>query len=355
MPFSPRPEAAHPSRSAGTDQEREGPRVSSLTISIAMGDYDRTRPIHDGRVPIDGVTPITQLLSPEEMFFRAFRHQAFDVSELSLSSYCVRLAQGDSPYVAVPVFLSRAFRHSSIYVRTDRGIDSPADLRGRRIGIAEWQLTANVWARGILEDHGVGPADIRWVRGGMHTPGRPEKIPVTLPPGVTLEPAPEGTTLDALLRAGEIDGYVGPRALRCFDEGHPRVRRLFDDGIAAAADYYRRTRIFPIMHVLGLRRTLAEAHPWLPGALLKAFSAAKAMAEEALADTSATKVTMPFVEDTLTAARRLMGPEIWTYGVAGNAHVLEAFLDLHHRQGLSARRLRLEELFHPATLESFTL
>lgn len=329
--------------------------MTNLTLSIALGDYDRTRPIHDGRVKIDGVTPITQLLSPEEMFFRAFRHEAFDVSELSFSSYCVKRAQDASPYLAIPVFLSRAFRHSSIYIRTDKGIESPSDLKGRRIGIAEWQLTANVWARGILEDYGVTPADIKWVRGGMHTPGRPEKIAISLPDDVHMAAAPEGATLDQMLRDGEIEGFIGPRSLHCFDEGHPHVGRLFSNGIEAASDHYARTKIFPIMHVLGVRQRLADAHPWLPGALLKAFSQSKSLAQEALADTSATKVTMPFVEDTLTAARNLIGPEIWTYGVPGNEHVLDTFLDLHYRQGLSARRLAVEELFHPATYEAYSL
>lgn len=329
--------------------------MANLTLSIAMGDYDRTRPIHDGRVQIDGVTPITQLLTPEEMFFRAFRHEAFDISELSFSSYCVKTAQRDSPYVAVPVFLSRAFRHSSIYIRTDKGIETPEDLKGRRIGVAEWQLTANVWARGILEDYGVKPSDIHWVRGGMHTPGRPEKIKVDLPPGVEVTAAPEDATLDGMLRAGEIDGFIGPRSLACFDEGYPNVGRLFADGIKAASEHYHRTKIFPIMHVLGIRKTIADAHPWLPGSLLKAFGQAKAMAETALSDTSATKVTMPFVEDTLAQARQLIGPSIWTYGVPGNEHVLDTFLDMHHRQGLSKRRLQVEEIFHPATYEAYSL
>ncbi len=330
--------------------------MSKLTLSIAMGDYDRTRPIHDGRVPIDGVDPVTMLLSPEEMFFRVFRHQAFDVSEMSFSSYCVKLARGEADYVAIPVFLSRAFRHTSVYIRTDRGIDSPADLKGRRIGIAEYQLSANVWVRGMLEDdHGVKPADIHWIRGGMDTPGRPEKIAVTLPEGVRMDPAPEGATLNAMLTAGDIDGFIGPRWPRCFAEGHPHVGRLFGDSVAAAEDWYRRTGIFPIMHLLGVRRSLADAHPWLPGALLKAFSQAKALAQAALADTSATKVTMPFVEDSLARAQALMGPELWSYGVAGNEPALDAFLDFHYRQGLSPRRLAVDELFHPATLESYSL
>lgn len=330
--------------------------MARLQLSVAMGDYDRTRPIHDGRVQIDGVDPLTMRLSPEEMFFRVFRHEAFDISEMSLSSYCVKLARGDCPYVAVPVFLSRAFRHTSVYVRTDRGIDTPADLRGRRVGVAEYQLSANVWVRGILEDdHGLHPSEVTWVRGGMDTPGRPEKIPLVLPDDITLEPAPEGATLNAMLAAGEIDGFIGPRWPRCYAEGHPHVGRLFADSIATAEDYYRRTRIFPIMHVLGIRRSLTEAHPWLPGAVLKAFTQARMMAQAALDDTSATKVTMPLVEDTLGRARSFMGPELWSYGLKGNEHVLDTFLDYHFRQGLSPRRLQVDELFHPASTESASL
>lgn len=330
--------------------------MSKLELSIAMGDYDRTRPIHDGRVQIDGVQPVTMLLTPEEMFFRVFRHEAFDISEMSFSSYCVKLARGESAYIALPVFLSRAFRHTSVYIRTDRGIDSPADLKGRRIGIAEYQLSANVWVRGILEDdYGVKPSDITWVRGGMDTPGRPEKIAITLPGDVQMEPAPEGETLNAMLERGDIDGFVGPRWPRCYAEGHPHVGRLFADSVAAAEDWYRRTGIFPIMHLLGLRRTLAEAHPWLPGALMKGFTQAKAMAQAALADTSATKVTMPFVEDNLARAQALIGPDPWSYGLKGNEGALDAFLDHHYRQGLSPRRLEVADLFHPATLESYSL
>ena len=330
--------------------------MTKLQISVAMGDYDRTRPLVDGRAQVDGAEIIPMLLSPEEMFFRAFRHQAFDVSELSLSSYSISVARGDPHYVAVPVFLSRAFRHTSVYVRKDRGIERPEDLKGRRIGIAEYQLSANVWIRGILEEqHGVAPSEITWVRGGMHTPGRPEKIKVTLPDDITVEEAPEGATLNAMLEAGEIDGFIGPRAPRCFAEGHPQVGRLWSDSMAAAEDYYRRTRIFPIMHVLGVRRSLADANPWLPGALLKAFTEAKRIAEDLLSDTSATKVTMPFVEDTLDRARRLMGPDPWSYGLAPNAHVLDRFLDYHHAQGLSPRRVQVEELFHPGSAEAFAL
>lgn len=330
--------------------------MTDLRLSLAMGNYDRTRPIVDGRVKIDGVDPIPMLLSPEEMFFRAFRHQAFDISELSLSSYSISVARGDPQYVAVPVFLSRAFRHTSVYVRTDRGIDKPEDLKGKKIGIAEYQLSANVWVRGILEDHhGVRPSDVTWVRGGMDTPGRPEKIKVDLPEDVVVEPAPEGATLNGMLADGEIDGFVGPRWPRCFAEGHPHVGRLFRDSMSAAETYYRDTGIFPIMHVLGVRRGLAEQHPWLPGALVKAFAEAKKLAQEALADTSATKVTMPFVEDTLNRAQTFMGADPWSYGLAQNAHVLETFLSYHHAQGLSPRKVDVEELFHTSTSEAYSL
>ena len=168
--------------------------MSNLKLSLAMGNYDRTRAIVDGRVQIDGVDPVPMLMSPEEMFFRAFRHEAFDISEISLSSYSISVARGNPHYVAIPVFLSRAFRHTSVYIRTDKGIETPQDLRGKRIGIAEYQLSANVWVRGILEEeYGVKPSDIIWVRGGMDTPGRPEKIKVQLPGDIRMEEAPVGS------------------------------------------------------------------------------------------------------------------------------------------------------------------
>lgn len=323
-----------------------------LPLSIAMGDYDRTRPLVDGRALIDGVDPIYLLLTPEEMFFRAFRHADFDVCELSLSSFALRTARGDNPYVGVPVFLSRAFRHTAITIRTDRGIEKPADLKGRRIGTPEYQLTACVWARALLEDEfGVKPSDITWVRGGMEQAGRIEKINLNLPANVRLENAPEGRTLSDLLAAGEIDGIVSPRLPSCFERGASHVGWLFRDPVAAASDYFRRTGIYPIMHLLGIRRALAEQHPWLPATLYKAFAQSKSLALAHLADTSATKVTLPFVEEQLRAARELLGTDYWSYGLEPNRKTLETFLHHHHAQGLSPRRVAAEELFHPASLE----
>jgi 4,5-dihydroxyphthalate decarboxylase len=326
-----------------------------LQLSVAMGDYDRTRALLDGSVQIDGVDPVYMTLSPEEMFFRAMRSVDFDISELSFSSYLVKHSQGDCPYVAVPVFLSRAFRHTSIYVRKDR-IARPEDLKGRRVGVPEYQLTANVWARAILQDDfGVAPGDIRWVRGGIDTPGRPEKIKLQLPPDVRMESAPEGTTISELLDRGEIDGFIAPRPPGGSAAQNPNVGWLFDDPTAVAKDYYRRTGVFQIMHVCAVRKALAEQHPWLPGAVLKAFTQAKAAALDKLSDTSATKVTLPFVEEQLKAARETLGEDYWSYGVAANRRTLETFVRHHHGQGLSARLMSVDELFHPATYESYSI
>ncbi len=326
--------------------------MAKLKLGIAVGDYDRVRPLLDGTVPIDGVDPQLMPLDPEEIFFRAFRHADFDICELSLSSTSVKIAAGTSPYIGVPVFPSRAFRHTSIYVRTDR-IRAPADLKGKRVGVPEYQLTANVWARLILEeDFGVAPRDVVWVRGGYEHPGRIEKIALDLPADVRVESVPAGTTISGQLAEGALDAVIGPRAPSCFAQRHPQVGYLFADPEEEAKAWFRRTRIFPIMHLLGIRRTLAERHPWLPVAVTKAFERAKTVALEKLGDTSATKVTLPFVEEQLRAARALMGEDFWSYGLPPNRHVLERFLRRHHTEGLSSRLLAPEELFHPASLET---
>jgi len=327
--------------------------MAKLSLSVAIGEFDRTRALIDGSVSIDGVDPVYMPLVPEEIFFRAFRAAEFDICELSLSSYAIKTAQGDCPYIAVPAFVSRAFRHNAVYVRTDR-IKKPADLKGKKIGVPEYQLTANVWARALLDDdYGVKPADIYWIRGGIAQPGRPEKLTVKLPAGVRLDNAPEGATISALLEAGEIDGFIAPRPPSLIEKRHPHIGWLFPDPVAAAKDYFKRTGLFPIMHVLGIRRALAEQHPWLPGAVLKAFEQAKRLAVEELADTTVAKVTLPFVEEMLRDVRAFMGEDFWSYGVAPNRKVLDYFLGQHHAQGLSSRRLSVDELFHPATYETF--
>jgi 4,5-dihydroxyphthalate decarboxylase len=327
--------------------------MSKLKLSVAIGDYDRNRPLIDGAVMIDGVDPVFMTLSPEEIFFRAFRHEDFDICECSLSSFSAKTAAGQCPYVGVPAFVSRMFRHTSIYVRTDR-IKKPEDLKGRKVGVPEYQLTAIVWARAILQDDfGVKPSDIHWIRGGIEHADRPEKISIKLPTGVRLDNAPEGMTISELLTRGEIDGFIAPRPPTT--AGQQNIGWLFADPVAAAKDYFKRTGIFPIMHLIGVRRTLAEQHPWLPAAVLKAFEQSKASALAHLADTSATKVTLPFVEERLAEARALMGEDYWAYGLVPNRNTLETFLRHHHSQGLSSRLLKPEELFHPSTHESFKI
>jgi len=326
--------------------------LAKLQLSIAMGDYDRTRALLDGNIQIDGVNPVYMTLSPEEIFFRAFRNKEFDITEMSFSSYLVKASQGQSDYVAIPVFLSRAFRHTSIYVRTDI-VKRPQDLKGKRIGIPEYQLTAIVWARALLEDsYGVTPSDMTWIRGGIDEPGRPEKIKLKLPECIKLENAPEGQTISAMLDRGEIEGFIAPRPPSGPAAANPNVGWLFPDPTAAAKDYFSQTGIFPIMHVVGIRKTLVEQHPWLAYAVYKAFEESKLFAQRRLADTSATKVTLPFVEEQLKAAKALMGEDYWSYGVGQNLNTLEAFVRHHHGQGLSSRLMSVDEIFHPATYET---
>ncbi|BFG81268.1 ABC transporter substrate-binding protein [Paraburkholderia terrae] len=330
--------------------------MSKLQLSVAVGPYDRMRPLVDGEVQIEGVDPTYMLQEPEEIFFRALRHADYDICELSLSSYSVKTAAGTSAYVAIPVFPSRAFRHTSVYVNVNSGINKPEDLKGKRIGVPEYQLTANVWVRLFLEEeYGIKASDVTWVRGGYEDPTRVEKINLKLPQDVELLNAPEGKTISGMLEAGEIDALIGPRAPSCFDRGSPNVKYLFDDPQAEAAAWYRKTKLFPIMHTLGIRRTLVEQHPWLPMSVMKAFEKSKAIALHRLTDTSATKVTLPFIETQLRAARELMGDDFWSYGFAANEHTLNQFLAQHHAEGLSSRLLEAKDLFHPASLESFSI
>jgi 4,5-dihydroxyphthalate decarboxylase len=322
----------------------------ALPLTIACGNYDRTRPLFDGRVRIEGCDPIFLPLEPEETFFRAFVHEEFDVAELSLSSYAMRRGAGDCPYVGIPAFLSRAFRHSAVYVRTDRGIERPEDLRGRLVGVPEYQMSAAVWVRGLLQDdYGVSPRDLRWTTGGLETPGRVEKVRFAAPAGLSLGAAPEGATLSGMLQDGAIDALVAPRPPSCFLHGAPGIGRLFADFGAAEEEYYRRTRIFPIMHLVGIRNEIAARHPWLPASAYKAFAAAKDMALAALADPNVLTSSLPFQIWNAERARTLMGNDFWPYGLEENVGTLETFLRYHFEQGLSARRLTPAELFTLST------
>ena len=324
----------------------------ALQISLAVGDYDRTRAIKDGRVPVEGCAVTYIPLEPEEVFFRAFRYQEFDVCELSLSSFLRVTDAGTAPYIGIPAFVSRVFRHSGIYIRTDRGIRAPQDLVGRTIGLPEYQITAVVWMRGILQDDfGVKPADIHWRSGGIEEPGRGERTPLAPIPGLDLQPIAPDKTLSAMLAAGELDAMFSARAPSCFLRGAPNVGRLFPDYRRVEQDYYRRTGIFPIMHLIGVRTELAARHPWLPASLYKAFAAAKALALWEVRDINALRVTLPWLEAEALETMALMGEDFWRYGVEENRKDIETLARYAHEQGLVKKRLGVEALFARSTLE----
>jgi 4,5-dihydroxyphthalate decarboxylase len=318
-----------------------------VRISLACWDYDRTRAIADGRIRPEGLTVEYIALAPEETFFRMTRFREFDVSELSLSSYVLSRRSAERPFVAVPVFPSRSFRHSGIYVRP--GIEQPGQLRGGRVGVAEYQLTANVWIRGILDEHhGLPFRDVTYVTGGLEDPRRVEKIALELPASIRVEPAPAATTLSQLLERGELDAIYSPRA--------PSFgSRLFPDFATVERSYFERTRIFPVMHVLAIRRELYEANRWIARSLFKAFSAARDEAVAALGEVAALKVSLPWARAHYDEARALLGEDYWSYGVEPNRHVLEKFLAYAREQGLAGADESVDALFAPETLEEFAI
>lgn len=324
-----------------------------IPLSMAVCDYDRCRAVLDGRVGVDGCTILPTPLEPEEAFHRAFRHAEFDVSELSLSSFTMLTSRGESPYVGIPVYVSRLFRHSGIYIRTDRGIDDASKLGGLRIGLPEYQITATVWIRGILQDeYGVDLSSIAWRQGGLEEAGRTERSTLQLPSEIDLAPIPSDRTLSDMLEAGEIDALVSARAPSCFLRGAPNVGRMFPDYRSTEKAYFTKTGIFPMMHIVGLRRSIYERHPWIAVNLYKAFIEAKRHAMYELSQIGHLFVSLPWsvLERDETVA--LMGEDFWSYGVSGNDRkAMDTFLRYHHEQGLSARKVEVKELFAPSTLE----
>lgn len=306
------------------------------------------RAVKDGRVPIQGCAP--RCLTPplEELFIRALIAAEFDVCEVSLSSYLIARSRGETPYRALPVFLSRVFRHSAFYIGTDRGIRTPQDLVGKTVGVPEYQMTAALWARGLLEDeYGVKPRAIAWRNGGLEQAGRHEKLKLDLPPGIALAPIGPDETLSAMLAEGKLDALVTPRAPSCFLRKAPNVARLFPDYRAAERDYFLKTGLFPIMHVLAVREALLADNPWLASSLFAAFKQAKDAAIRELEEIGVMMVTMPWLTAELAETRALMGEDFWPYGLAKNRKALEAALRYSWTQGLSARQLAIEEAFVP--------
>jgi 4,5-dihydroxyphthalate decarboxylase len=325
--------------------------AKKLNITIACNDYDRTAPIKNGRVPVEGCEVTYLTYEAEEMFFRALRYDEFDVAELSFSGYLITLSRDVSPYIAIPAFVSRFFRHSSIYVRTDRGIKEPSDLKGRLIGLPEYSQTAGVWMRGILQDdYGVRASDVKWRAGGLEEPGRDERIPLKAPPGVDLQPIPPGETLTRMLNEGKLDGVMTARAPSSFIKGTLNIGRLFPNFHEVERVYYQRTKIFPPMHLIGIRKSLVEQHPWLPANLYKAFRQAKAIALKNIREVGWPHVTLPWVDAQAAQISEFMGSDYWRYGVSESAHEIETLIRYTYDQGLLARRLSIEELFAPTTL-----
>jgi 4,5-dihydroxyphthalate decarboxylase len=326
--------------------------MSLLPVSMTFWDYDRVQALADGRVGIAGCDPVYFSLDIHDIFFRAIRNQEFDITEMSFSSYMTMLARGDPPYRAIPVFLSRMFRHSAIYIRTDRGINGPEDLKGREVGVPEYQVTAALVARGMLSDeYGVAASDIIWRTGGVEDPGRPEKVDLGLPPAFRVEPIPSDKSLSGMLADGEIDALVAPLPPSCFARKAPNIARLFPEFRDLEKDYYRRTGYFPIMHTLAIRSSLVDQYPWLAGNVFEAFEKAKSIAMPRLRNYGAAMATVPWLAAEVDETIALMGEDYWPYGVERNRIALENSTRYAFEQGLTPMKLDIEELFVPSTLE----
>ena len=323
---------------------------------MACWNYDRTRALFEERVPIDGIDLNYINIPVEETFFRMIRHQEFDVAEMSLSSYTLSRFRDPKPFVAIPIFPSRSFRHSCIFINRDSGIREPKDLIGKKVGNPEYQLTACVWIRGILSDeYKVPVSSVTYFRGGEETPGRTEKQTVTLPPGIHLENIPVDKTLSNMLRDGEIDAIYSPRTPSCIAQKAKSVRRLFEDYEAVEREYFQRTRIFPIMHTVVIRREVYEKNPWIAQSLYKAFVLAQREVYEDLRETAALKFMLPWLVRHAEETRSLMGDDFWPYGMEPNVPALSTFLRYAHEQGLAKRLLAPRELFVPESLEAFKI
>jgi 4,5-dihydroxyphthalate decarboxylase len=312
--------------------------MSKLKLTLACGRYDRTQPLIDGRVAPDGVELTFLPLRPGETFWRMLNHGEFDVSEMSLSSYTILRSEGDTRFIAIPVFPSRVFRHSAVYLRSDSKIDTPQDLKGKRVGVGDYQMTAAVWVRGLLmHEYGVLAEDIVWVTG---SPVRAIKPPA----GIRLESMPPDTTLEKMLDRGEIDALASvviPQGLG------KTVRRLFHDWRKVESAYFEKTRIFPIMHTVVLKTRLYQENPWLAVSFYRAFCRARDMAYRSMYDTDALTVSLPWLIDEVEATHGIFGPQIWDYSIEGSRPTLEALVAYLDEQQLTRRRMRVEELFAP--------
>jgi 4,5-dihydroxyphthalate decarboxylase len=330
--------------------------MSKLRLSLACWNYDRTRGLMDGSVQPDGIDLTYLNLPVEETFFRMIRNREFDVAEMSLSSYTVSMFREPRPFVAIPIFPSRFFRHSSIYVNSNSGIRTPRDLIGKRVGTPEFQMTAPVWIRGILSDHYGVPVDsVTYCTGGEEEPGRSEKQKLELPQRIKIQPIGETQTLSQMLADGDIDALHTARMPSTFLTHPDSVRRLFPDYEQVEQQYFRDTAIFPIMHTVVIRREVYEENRWIAQALYKAFVEAQRHTYADLYVTAALKAMLPWLTAHVEETRALMGENYWPYGFGPNRKALSTFLRYHHECGLSKHLLEPEQLFAAEAMESFKI
>ena len=327
--------------------------MADVHLTLAINDYDHARELVTGRVRAEGIDLTCLTLSVEEIFYRFTAFREWDVSELSLAKYTSLVGSGDRSLTAIPVFPSRVFRHSAIYVRSDGPVREPGDLAGRRVGVPEWIQTAGVYVRGVLQDsYGVALRDVAWVQGGVNQTGREELVAAKLPAGVAIE-AVSDRALQDMLVDGDLDAVITARPPQRFLDGDSRIRRLFDDPRAVEAAHFRETGIFPIMHTIAIRSEVVDAHPWVAGNLLTAFTEAKDRSLARLSDMNASRFPVPWSHDLGRQAADLLGPDLWPYGIDPNRRTLESFLRYAHEQGVAERAVAPEDLFPPSVRRSF--
>ena len=331
--------------------------MEKLLLTVACGDYDRTKALQDGTVQPEGIRLNYLPLQAEEIFWRMGGHKEFDASEMSLSNHITMVSRGNPPFVAIPVFPSRFFRHSCVFINTDSGIQKPQDLKGKKVGAPEYSITAAVWIRGMLQDdYGVRTQEMEWFSGGQEETGRKERVALKLPSEIRLSAIGPDKTLNGMLESGEIHALISARAPSCFVKGSPKVRRLFPNYKEVEMAYYKRTKIFPIMHVLVIRKDIYERHPWVAQSLYKAFCEAKQRAIGAMLKiTNTHAATLPWLFAEVDELKSLFGSDWWPYGIEANRHVLEALIRYMGEQGLIDRPVKVEEIFAPNVVGEFKI
>jgi 4,5-dihydroxyphthalate decarboxylase len=324
--------------------------MNKLRMSLACGPYDRTQALRDGVIKAEGIDLNFLSMQPAEIFWRMLQYREFDVSEMSMSNYISLLGRGDNSLVAIPAFLSRVFWHGYIFINTKSGIRGPRDLIGKRGGVPEYSQTAAVHIRGLLQhEYDVKPSDVEWVQ------GRTDRLNQKLPSDVRLSQAPAGSELSDMLERGEIDFLATGNNPIAFRRGSPNVKRLFPNYRELERDYYLRTKIYPIMHTVVIRRDIYESNPWVALSLYRAFCAAKDRCYGLLFETGSPKATFAWLQAMIEEEQAVFGSDWYPYGVETNRPSLEALLQFNHEQGLTPRRLTVEELFAPSTLREVPL